>query len=516
MSSSAAPQVEAGASGRVTMRLDAFVARARAAMGQWYFHGLLISTGIFVSWVSTPYQNLTQVPFWTHGFGQWRYVGVFGLLAFVSAPLMLALVLYPRHRSLVAHLRGREADPVEVWRDCVTRLPISAAVVSSVWSGFTIGLGLVYVGRREHFTATTYVGAYSSEALVTVGVAAFYLMIYEVALLPIAREVALQLPPDFADTAVMSARRRLVFLNTAIIFTVGCQAAGLAMGFSQAGRPLVVAVVTLGLVCTYVGAQLALVASSVSRRVAELSDALNAVASGRHAVRIRPSSGDEFDAVGRSFNRMVDLLDDHAQELRRSRSRLIEVADATRRLIERDLHDGAQQNLALVSMQLGQLESGCRAEPEAAERVHAIRAELSEVVAEMRALAHGIYPASLEAEGLTSALRAAARESEVMVSLDVAVRKRWDHAVESAVYFCCWEVLQRVGQVESDDLTVRIGLTEDGGTGLVDIRVQPALPEEHGADLEQYLQDRLGAVGGTVATTPDDHGVAYHADVPTC
>lgn len=515
MSTSTAPQ--AGASRRVTVRMDALVARARAALGSWYFLALVVATGFFVSWVSTPYQNLTQVPFWTGGFDEWRYIGVFALLATVSAPLVLALILYPRHAALAAYLRGREADPVEVWRDCVTRLPVTAAVVSTVWSGFTIGVGMVYVGHHEHFGLTTYLAAYASEVLVTIGVAAFYLMIYELALRPVAREVAVQLPADFADRAVVPAGRRLMLLNTAIIFTVGCQAAGLAMGFSQQGRPWVVALVTLGLVCTYVGAQLGLVASSVSRRVDELSDALNAVASGQGAVRIHPSSGDEFDAVGQSFNRMVDLLEDHAEELRRSRARLVEVADSTRRFIERDLHDGAQQNLALVSMQLGQLESGCRSVPEVVDRVHAIRAELSQVVAEMRALAHGIYPASLEAEGLASALRAAARESQVMVSLDIGLSARWPHAIETAVYFCCWEVLQRAGHAEPGEAAVRIALAEREHIAVIDLEVVPALTGEHQADLEQFLQDRLGAVGGSlVAGAPGAvDQTRYHGEVPT-
>ncbi|KAA1415834.1 HAMP domain-containing protein [Nocardioides humilatus] len=514
MSTSAAP--EAGASRRVTVRMDALVDRTRAALGTRYFLGLVVATAIFVPWVSTPYQNLTQVPFWSDGFDDWWYIGIFGLLAFVAAPFVLVLLLYPRHAAVAAYLRGGEADPAEVWRDCVTRLPVTAAIVSTVWSGVTIGVGMIFVGRREHFGLTTYLGAYASEVLVTIGVAAFYLMLYELALLPVAREVATQLPPDFAARAVVSARRRQVLLNTAIIFTVGCQAAGLAMGFSQQGRPWVVALVTLGLVCSYVGAQLALAASGVSRRVDELADALNAVASGQDEVRIHPSSGDEFDTVGRSFNRMVDLLDDHAQELRRSRARLVEVADATRRLIERDLHDGAQQNLALVSMQLGQLESSSKVVPAVADRVHAIRADLSEVVAEMRALAHGIYPASLEAEGLASALRAASRESEVMVTLDIGVPTRWPHALEAAAYFCCWELLQRAGHVDSGDAAVRIGLSEIDGVALLDLAVTPALPLEHAADLEQFLEDRLGAVGGTLAciATEAQDGARYRGEVP--
>lgn len=511
MSTTAAPY--AGASRRVKARMDALVDRARVVLGRWYLHGLVVATAILVVTVTVPLQNVTQVPFWTSGFGEWWYLGIFSAIAAVAAPFVLGLVVVPRHRAVLAHLRGQEVDPADVWRECVTRLPATAAVTTLVWGTVVVGAGVAVVGRWEDFSAATYVGAYASHALILVGVGAFYLMVWELALLPIAKEVAPRLPADFAETSRITGRRRLMLLNTAITFTVGSEAAGLSMGFSQDGRAWVVVLVTLGLVFTYVGVLLSLVAANVSRRVDELADALNGVASGRESVRILPTSGDEFDTVGRAFNRMVDLLDDHAAELRRSRARLVEVADGTRRVIERDLHDGAQQNLALVSMQLGRLESGCSALP-VAHRVRQIRSELSAVVAEMRALAHGIYPASLEAEGVASALRAAVRESDLMVTLDLSVSSRWSHGVESAVYFCCWEVLQRAGHAATDP-GVAITLQEGAGLAVVEIAICPALSADQADDLALFLQDRLGAVGGTVVTSTPGADLVYRGEVPT-
>lgn len=517
MSSRAVPYP--GASRPVTMRTDALVGRARVWLGPRYLDGLLIATGVLVVLVTVPLQNITQVPFWAPGFSGWWYVGIFMVLAAVSAPIVLGLVVAPRHRAVRAYLRGRDVDPVEVWRECVTRLPATAAITSLVWGVLVVSVGVAVVGRREDFELATYVGAYASHALILVGVAAFYLMVWELALLPIATEVARELPPRFAEQSRFTGRRRLVLLNTAITFTVGCEAAGLSMGFAQEGRAWVAVLLTIALVSAYGGVLLSLVSSGVSRRVDELSDALNDIASGRESVRILPTSGDEFDTVGQAFNRMVDLLDHHADELRRSRARLVEVADATRRLIERDLHDGAQQSLSLVSMQLGQLEAGCARvpdRPDLEDCVHRIRSELSAVVAEMRALAHGIYPASLEAEGLASALRAAARESEVMVTLDVAVGSRWSHAVETAVYFCCWEVLQRAGQAEPGEATVRIGLQEGtDGLGLLALVIAPSPGTDQTADLALFVQDRLGAVGGSVATEETDQGFVLRGEVPT-
>ena len=512
MSITAAPY--AGASRRVKVRLDALVDGARARLGPRYFHGLVIATAILAIVGTVPFQNITQVPFWTRGFDEWWYILVFAGIATAAAPFVLGLVVMPRHRAVVAYLRGRAVDPADVWRECVTRLPGTAALTTLAWGTLVAGAGMTVVGRREDFGAATYVGAFASHALILVGVGAFYLMVWELALLPIASEVAARLPADFAETSRVTGRRRLVLLNTAIIFTVGAEAAGLSVGFAHQGRAWVVVLVTLGLVATFVGALLVLVASSVSRRVDELSDALNGVANGRAPGRILSTSGDEFDAVGRAYNRMVDLVQDHAEDLRRSRGRLVEVADATRRIIERDLHDGAQQRLALVSMQLGQLASGCAPLP-VGPRVREIRRELGRVVAEMRTLAHGIYPASLEAEGVGSALRAAARESEALASFDISVQSRWSHAVESAVYFCCWEVLQRVGHAAGGEATVRIGLREREGAAFLDVAISPGLGAEQAADLTLFLQDRLGAVGGSLTTSGRGEDLVYRGEVPT-
>ncbi len=504
-----------GTSRRVQGRLEALVRLAHGRLGRSYFHWLVILTCVLVITVSVPIQNLSQVPLWTGDFDRWRYIFVFGALTAVSAPLVLGLVVIGRHRAVITHLRGGDVDPLAVWRDCVTRLPVSAALTTVTWGGFVGVVGVLVVGRIEHFGPLTFVTAITSHALISIGAGAFYLMIFELALLPIAREVARELPPDFAEKSPVTGRRRLTLLNTAITFTVGCEAAGLSVGLVGMERSWVVVLVTVGLVWTYVGMMLSLVSAGVTRRVDELADALNGVARGAVPMRILPTSGDEFDDAGRAFNSMVDLLEGHDEELRASRTRLVAVADATRRHIERDLHDGAQQNLALLSMQLGQLGAGCARLPELADRVQVIRGDLTAVVVEMRALGHGIYPASLEAEGLHSALRAAARESEVMVSLDVAADHRWSHAVESAVYFCCWEVLQRARLEHAADPAVAISIIGGAERATVELAVQPIPSDGHVADLSQFLEDRLGAVGGTLMTSVGALEVTFVGEVPT-
>jgi signal transduction histidine kinase len=504
-----------GTSRRVQGRLEALVRLAHGRLGRSYFRWLVALTGVLVITISVPIQNLTQVPLWTGDFQSWGYILIFGVLAAVSAPLVLGLVVVRRHRALVGYLRGDDVDPRLVWRDCVTRLPMTAALTTVTWGGFVGGVGILVVGRIEHFEVLTFATAMTSHALISIGAGAFYLMLFELALLPIAREVARDLPDGFGEKSPVTGRRRLILLNTAITFTVGCEAAGLSVGLVDMNRSWVVVLVTLGLVWTYVGMMLSLVSAGVTRRVDELADALNGVARGAVPMRILPTSGDEFDEAGRAFNSMVDLLEGHDEELRASRTRLVAVADATRRHIERDLHDGAQQNLALLSMQLGQLGAGCARLPELDDRVKVIRSDLSAVLVEMRALGHGIYPASLEAEGLHSALRAAARESEVIVTLDVTVDERWSHAVESAVYFCCWEVLQRARMEHAADPAVAITITGGDGRATVELAVQPVPSADHVADLSQFLQDRLGAVGGALVSAVGQREVVFVGEVPT-
>ncbi|WP_183094690.1 sensor histidine kinase [Nocardioides stalactiti] len=504
-----------GAARRVGAWSDGLVARARVRWGPRYLFVLVMAGGAFMSYVGMPVQTLTALPFWTGEFAPLSTVWMFVVLGVAVGVPAMVLVRLPSYAVVTAHLRGEPADPVAVWRSGVTVLPRVAALTGGVWSLVATGVGLFVVGRREEFDALAWTGAYAAQLLAAAGLAAFALMFFQLALFPVVREVAPYLPADFAETTAVSGRQRLILLNTAITLTVGFQSAGLSLGFMHQGRPWVVAVVVVGIVSTYVWIFLGLAAADVTRRVDELAGALNGMASGR-PLRILPSSGDDFDETARAFNTMVDLLEENARELRRSRTRLVEVADEARRRIERDLHDGAQQNLALVSMQLGQLESGSRSQPDLAARVHAIRGDLGAVVAEMRALAHGIYPAALEAEGLGSALRAAARESDVPVHLDLAIATRWPAPVEAAVYFCCWEALQRAGQVEGErDPTVTLRIDENGGSAALLIALDPPLDPEHAVELAHYVADRLGAVGGTsTAGDPARPATLLRGEVP--
>ena len=138
-------------------------------------------------------------------------------------------------------------------------------------------------------------------------------------------------------------------------------------------------------------------------------------------------------------------LAERAEQLRASRRRLVAAQDAERHRLERDLHDGAQQQVVALKVKLGIART--LAEREGADRVAAIVTDLAgttqEAVDAMRAVAHGIYPPLLEAEGLEVALSAGRRTFSVGVELGFEQVGRYERSVEESVYFCVVEIITR-------------------------------------------------------------------------
>lgn len=195
-------------------------------------------------------------------------------------------------------------------------------------------------------------------------------------------------------------------------------------------------------------------------------------------------------------------LEARAEELRRSRARLVAASDQARRGFERDLHDGAQQQLSAVTIRLGLLRSQLADQPALAAAVDQVEADLSTAVDELRNLARGIYPPLLTQRGLGEALRAAALRSAVPVDLQLptAGLSRQAPAVEAAVYFACLEALQNAARHSG---AARIHLSVKEGAALEfavrddGIGFDPATIGE-GSGL-MNVADRLGSVGGRLA-----------------
>ena len=207
-----------------------------------------------------------------------------------------------------------------------------------------------------------------------------------------------------------------------------------------------------------------------------------------------------------------------AEELRLSRRRLVDMQADERRRLERDIHDGAQQHLVALTVNLRLAQTLVQRAPERATAVISAQREAAALTIEtLLSLARGIYPRSLREEGLTAALEAAAGTSALPVRVTATGVGRYPAPVEAAVYFCCLEALQNAAKHSgARHVDVRLhgdgrGLTatvQDDGSGMEDARVTG------GAGLSN-MRDRIDAVGGTLTVdSQPGHGVSVRAWVP--
>jgi signal transduction histidine kinase len=170
--------------------------------------------------------------------------------------------------------------------------------------------------------------------------------------------------------------------------------------------------------------------------------------------------GRQAGLVLRNVQLTADLLARLA-ELRASRQRLIAAQDETRRRLERNLHDGAQQQLVALKVQLSLAEGmvedlGPDAEPLLG-LLGSLKAQMGEALENLRDLARGIYPPLLAAEGLPSALASQARKASIAVDVQARDIGRYDQDAEAAVYFCVLEALQNISKyAEATNVVIRL------------------------------------------------------------
>jgi signal transduction histidine kinase len=214
----------------------------------------------------------------------------------------------------------------------------------------------------------------------------------------------------------------------------------------------------------------------------------------------------------------LDELRKQADELRRSRARIVASADAERRRVERDLHDGAQQHLVALAVNLRLTRDLVADDPETAgQMLEQLADEVRATIQELRDLAHGIYPPLLADSGLGEALDAAGRRSPLPVTVDARGIGRYGLEIESAVYFCCLEALQNAAK-HAAGATVSVRLWEESGGLLFAVADDgPGFDTAVARSGHGYtnMADRLGAIGGTVRwdSTPGQ-GTTISGSVP--
>jgi signal transduction histidine kinase len=204
------------------------------------------------------------------------------------------------------------------------------------------------------------------------------------------------------------------------------------------------------------------------------------------------------------------------EELAGSRARVLEAGQKERRQLERNLHDGAQQRLIALSLELKSLEGRLGDDPDARRQLEEAQREISMSLEELRALAHGIHPAVLTGHGLAVALEQVAARAPVPVRLTVDVEQRLPEPVEVAAFYVVTESLANVAKhaqatsarVEvdraADELVVEV---VDDGVGGAD--------SERGSGL-RGLADRVEALGGRLRVwAPRGGGTRVRAEIPT-
>ncbi|HEX6330479.1 MAG TPA: GAF domain-containing sensor histidine kinase [Actinomycetota bacterium] len=189
------------------------------------------------------------------------------------------------------------------------------------------------------------------------------------------------------------------------------------------------------------------------------------------------------------------------EELRASRLRLVAAQDHERRRIERNIHDGAQQQLVALSVKLRLAESLAAKDPQrTASMLSELQSETTEALEDLRDLARGIYPPLLADRGLPAALEAQARKSSVPVRVESDGLGRYPPDVEASVYFCVLEALQNVAKYANAS-RVDVELRHDDGRLSFEVRddgvgFDPS-SARRGSGL-QGMADRLEAIGGAL------------------
>ncbi|MHB8507798.1 MAG: GAF domain-containing sensor histidine kinase [Candidatus Dormibacteria bacterium] len=216
--------------------------------------------------------------------------------------------------------------------------------------------------------------------------------------------------------------------------------------------------------------------------------------------------------------RLAAELQASLEDLRASRHRLVKAQDDERRKLERNLHDGAQQNLVAIKVKLGLAELLTQRDPQKARAtLGQLKADTDEALETLRDLARGIYPPLLADKGVAAALESQARKATIPVEVVAEAGARYPQDIEAALYFCALEALQNVQKYAGptravvalravgDGLVLEV---QDDGVGF-DVQHQA-----RGSGLTN-MQDRIEALGGSLqVTSHPGRGTTVRAELP--
>ncbi len=425
----------------------------------------------------------------------------------ISVPVAAALIsVYRDARPLVDWTRrvDRSAEAAEAAWDVGLRLPrllVRRCALIGIPLGVLPGAGL----SALLFDQSAYAAAVFAMVAALVGagyICVLHLFGSEIALRPVMRELAPHVDATRATAASVPLRAKLflvvpIISLTTAVFTDAFSGGGTSV--TELAQSLAIAVAVTGTACLFL---VALLGWSVLTPVNDLIIGTRWIAAGGLGWRVPVTSGDELGQLATSFNQMATNLHARTEELRESRARVVASSDAARRRVERDLHDGAQQHLVLLDLKLALVERELEAaDPAAREAVAEARADLEKALAELRDLAHGIYPPALSNEGLASALEDAAQRAALPVTVEANGSDRYRPDLEAAVYFCCLEALQNAGKHAGPGAKATVRLTAEDGRLRFEVsddgRGFAPAPANGNSGLKN-MTDRIGALGGQI------------------
>jgi len=255
---------------------------------------------------------------------------------------------------------------------------------------------------------------------------------------------------------------------------------------------------------------------AIVRPVRQVAAMAGRLAGGDLGARLPEGGPGEVGLLERSFNTMAGSLQENREELAASRTRIVTATDHARRQIERDLHDGTQQRLVALVLDLRSIEASTPNElSELRAHLAEVADELTEATDDLRELSRGIHPAILSGSGLPPALKALARRSVIPVELQVDVPERPSEEIEVAAYYVVSEALTNATKhakgsfvevkVQTLDDTLHLTVRDDGVGG-----ARPG----RGSGLIGLI-DRIQALGGTITVnSPDGDGTEVAVDFP--
>ncbi|MCE5287707.1 MAG: histidine kinase [Nocardiaceae bacterium] len=409
-----------------------------------------------------------------------------------------------------------EGEAAEAWT-AVVRIPMRALKFN-----FSAGLLIIYPASILSVAQVVPLSA-PVVGLIMLGTAGNFLyslttssFLAAVFIRPALRSISTELRGATSAESGIRLFDKTVYVLPALGISMAMFGCGLALdsrvGMSTALTRLVVATVVATVATVPVTM---LFANSVNIPIDELLLGTKRVKAGDYSKRVPELSGDELGELARSFNEAMAGLSERqqlAREVRASRARIVAAADESRKRIERNLHDGAQQRLVALALDLKFLEE--TASGDMRDALHQAGESVKEALAELRELARGLHPQILSTDGLGPALSQLASRTKLPVRV-VAPSQRYPEPVETAAYFVVAEALANVSKyakaasaqvtVEARNGSLNVEVADDGiggaslgaGTGL------------------SGLADRVAALDGRLTIdSPVGAGTKVRAEIP--